>query len=107
MSLSRHEFDAVVREIAQRSAVPVLRRLRANTAAMSIAELRGYVAARALAPIRIQAQQVVAERRLPPHTLDEFVERSLERTIHAIVRERVVQPISALPTAHVPLRAAA
>ncbi len=99
--------DRLMREIVERCTVETRERLGADLANMSAAELRGYVRARATAPVLTDARRLIAERRLNIEGLTEFVEQSIERVTHSIVREAAISPIVSLPCAAIPMRAAA
>jgi hypothetical protein len=98
--------DALVREVAQRSASVTRSRLRLDADQLSADELRGYVRARAIGPVRLLAHQLAEERSVSAEQADLLVPRALERTVHVVVRE-MSRPIVAAPLAYRPLRAAA
>ena len=105
-SLHGNSMDALVREISDRSVAAARSRLKTSTATMSVAELRGYLRARAAQPVRMRARQVMANRRAHSAPMDELIDRALERTVHLLVRETMVQPVVAPPAVHVSFRAA-
>jgi hypothetical protein len=106
-SLRGNQVDRLVRDVVERSMATVRERLSGITDSMSAAELRGYVRARAAQPIRVHAEQILALHRRQDAMLDEVVARALERTVHQIVRQSMMQPVVNMPAAHVRLRAAA
>lgn len=99
--------NALAHDIVAHSGAAVMQRLRCDIATMAAAELRGYIRARALSAVRGYVQQAVAERRLSPRQANDLIATALERTVHLVVRELQAPPIIAIPTPHVPLRAAA
>ena len=101
------ERDGLLREIVERCVVETRERLGADLANMSAAELRGYVKARATAPVLTYVRRLVADRRLKADRIAEFVEQSIERVTHSIMREATLAPIVSLPYAAVPMRKAA
>jgi len=106
-SFRGRQVDRLAREVAERSLEPARERLSRTVWAMSPAELRGYVRARATRPVRVHARQALAHHRMQDTLLDDLVQSVLERTVHLLVREFLVQPVVAMPAAHVRLRAAA
>ena len=106
-SLRGKPLDALVREVAEGSVAQVRNRLSPYAAAMGPAELRGYVRARASRPVREVARQILEHHHLQDTLLDELVLRAVERTVHLVVREQMVQPVITIPPAHVRRRAAA
>jgi hypothetical protein len=100
-------IDSLVRKIAQRSAEVTRSRLRLDAHQLSADELRGYVRARAIGPVRFLTRQLVGERDRPIDELERLTERALERTVHLVVRGMLSQPIVVATPVYVPLRAAA
>ena len=100
------DFEDVIREIARRSLVAVRHRLSDTAYTMSDAELRGYVRARAMNPVRRTAEQVANNYgwRFEPN--EPFVARSLERTVHMVVHQLRTQAVVAPSAVHATLRAA-
>ena len=101
------ERDGLMHEIAERCTVETRERLGADLMNMSPDELRGYVKARAAAPVLLHARRLIAERRLHTENAAAFIEQTIERVTHSIVREAARSPIVSLPYAAVPMRAAA
>jgi hypothetical protein len=101
-----HATEATLHSIAERSLPQALKRLCSDTISMSVAELRGYVQARAHGVVRLQVRQVAIERGLPAESLDALVMPALMRTTQLIVRQSKAQPVVAVPKAHVRLRIA-
>jgi hypothetical protein len=99
--------SALARELAQRAAAVTRSRLHLAGDTLNGDELRGYVRARAIGPVRLLAQQLAAEYRLAPQAADELAARTLERTVHLVVRGISSQPILSIPAAVLPLRTAA
>ena len=60
------------------------RRLRTDTATMNVAELRGYVRARAVSVVNAQARRLIAQRRWQSAQVDELIAAALERTVHLV-----------------------
>lgn len=82
----RRPSDHVVRVLAERSVEPVCRRLRVDLLRMSTSEMRGYVRARGLGVVRRQALLVAAESDDQTPLPEHLVTRSLERTVHLVMR---------------------
>jgi hypothetical protein len=98
--------DALVREIVQRTTVVTRSRLHIDADNLGVDELRGYVRARAIGPVRFQAQQLAEARRLSTDEIEQLIGRALDRTVHLVVRE-MSRPVVAAPHIYIPLRAAA
>jgi hypothetical protein len=98
--------DATAREIAQRAAMITRSRLHIDAGNLDVDELRGYVRARAVAPVRFQVQQLAAEGRLSADVVEQLIGRALERTVHIVVRE-MSRPVVAGSHVYMPLPAAA
>ena len=96
----------LIREIAQHSVAAVRRRLSDAVFTMSDAELRGYVRARALRPVRREAEQLAGEFGWRTGLNDPLVVNSLERTVHLVFHQLKTQPVVAPSAAHATLRAA-
>jgi hypothetical protein len=90
-------FDALVRELAERSVAPTRRRLGAYSDKLGGAELRGYVRARAASTIQSLVRKLIDEGRLQPGTADQVAARALERTVHLVVRDTLNRPIVSPP----------
>jgi hypothetical protein len=99
-------MDALVREVAQRSAGVTRSRLHLDADQLTADELRGYVRARAIGPVRQLMHELAAAHKIPADQENQLVGRALERTVHLVVRE-MCRPIVATPPVHLPLRAAA
>src|SRR5947208_13118048 len=99
--------DAVVRQIAERSAAATLSRLSGAAERMSIAELRGYVRAHAWPLICAEVQRATINEPLPDDQFNHLLARALEQTVHMVTSAYTLTPISAVPTPHIGLRAAA
>ena len=105
-----HRFtqtDRLVHEVVDRSIARVRKRLSRSADAMGPAELRGYIRARAVRPVRCEAQQICTRYLLPDSSLNDVVHRALERTVHLLVCEAAAPPVVRMPAAHVRQRAAA
>jgi hypothetical protein len=98
--------EVVLRNIAERCLVACRRRVCPNADNMSAAELRGYVRARAMRPVRMLVRQLVSEARLPARQADHAIAWTLDRTVHEIVCEMTARPLVRMSNAHVPLRLA-
>jgi hypothetical protein len=98
--------DALVREIAHRSAIVTRSRLHLDADQLSVDELRGYVRARAIAPVRWLTHELATEHEISADQTAKLAGRALERTVHAVLRE-ISRPIVATSPAYLPLRAAA
>ena len=103
---SNQQLEQLIRDIANRSLAGSRRRLHGDVTKMSVAELRGYVRARAIRTVRERAMETVGRRQLPVATIDDVIQRALERTVHMLVRQVMVQPVT-LPAVPVTRRAAA
>jgi len=98
--------DTLVHNIANAAARTTAEQLSHNTSKMSVAELRGYVRARALHAVRAQTFQAVAGRRLQRTKVDDLIAAALERTLHLLIRDFLAPPVATIPTPHVRLRIA-
>jgi hypothetical protein len=101
------EYDAIVHEIADRSAVATLSQLSTIVEQMNIAQLRGYVRAHAWPLVWAEVQDVAAGRRLTKAQLNELAGRALEQSVHSVTRAYLAAPVVAMPTPHIGRRAAA
>ena len=102
-----HQRDDLLHEILQRAIVETRERLGADLTNMAPAELRGYVKARATAPLLVHVQRLVTQRRLSEHCGAELMEQLTERVTQSIVRDTSQSPIVSLPFSALPMRAAA
>jgi hypothetical protein len=103
----RPPIDDVLREVVRRASAQVRRRLNAATAAMSDAELRGYVRARATRPVRIAAEELSTEQGWRSVLTDSLVASALERAVHQIVYQTRSQSVISPSAARATLRAVA
>ena len=99
--------DAVACDIAALCAAAVVERLSPDIAAMGVAELRGYIRARALPIVRSHVQKLVAEQRVASSQGNDLIAAALERTVHLALGDLYAPPVVAIPTPHVPMRTAA
>jgi hypothetical protein len=100
-------IDGLLREIVESSLPPVRRRICAEVAVMSAAELRGYLRARAHVAVRCQTLRLSAPYRFDSSSMEQLVQRALERTVNLLLRELTDQSPLILPMFDEPLRAAA
>jgi hypothetical protein len=96
-SSQRVASEHVVRLLGERSVDKVQRRLQADTSLMSVAELRGYVRARATEVLWSEARLLEAETGGQPRLSDDVVTRALERTVHLVMRQLMTTPAATLP----------
>jgi hypothetical protein len=101
------ETDSLVREIARLGAAVARSRLKLDGDQLSADELRGYVRARAIGPVRLLAHQLAAKTDHSSDLTDQLAARALERTVHLVVRGMQSRPIVAATPACLPLRRAA
>ncbi len=101
------QSDRLVREIAQRSVTATMRRLAADTADMSVAELLGYVRARARWAVCAEVRRAVTDRRVRAADAGAVIAAAVELVAHRVVHDLCLPPTVALPMPHVPRRAAA
>jgi hypothetical protein len=99
--------DNLVRDLAIEVAQIARTRLTTPVSGMSVAELRGYVRTRAAAVAKTQVRQATAERRLSHDNEHDMIAVVLERAIHLVIRDLLVQPVVSIPAPHVRLRIAA
>jgi hypothetical protein len=99
-------MEVVVREIALRGAAVTRSRLHLDAGQLSADELRGYVRARAIGPVRQLMHELVLAHGLSADQASQLIGRALERTVHVVVRE-MSRPIVSAPPVYLPLRAAA
>jgi hypothetical protein len=92
--------DALISEIAKDVAQQLSGQLNANVANMNVAELRGYVRARASTLAADRCRQWAGGDR-------ELMAAVLEQATHLIIRDLYVRPVVTVPTPHVRLRNAA
>jgi hypothetical protein len=106
---SAHASDSVeasVRDAAQRSAALTRTRLHLDSDQLSCDELRGYIRARAIGPIRLLIHELAVAHRMSVDQEKQLIARTLDRTVHTVLRE-MSRPIFVAPTAYLPLRVAA
>jgi hypothetical protein len=101
------DSDQLIHDIAERAARSTMCHLSTNTAAMSTAELRGYVRTRALRSVREQIFQSRCDYSSNLECADAFFQSVLERTVHLVAGKLLVPPVAAIPAPHVRLRIAA
>jgi hypothetical protein len=101
------ECEAIIHEIAERSAVATLSQLSTIAERMNAAQLRGYVRAHAWPEVWGKLQDAAADGRLTNTQVNELAGRALEQTVQAVARAYLVAPVVALPTPHIGRRAAA
>ncbi|MEX0612227.1 MAG: hypothetical protein WD738_13540 [Pirellulales bacterium] len=99
--------DALAHDIATRSMATVMRRLHADTATMTSAELRGYIRARALNAVQTEARKLIAARQVQLPHADELIAAALEQTVHIVVQNLLSPPVIAMPAPHLSIRSAA
>jgi hypothetical protein len=86
----RVRLEELASQIAERAMAEVERRLSNSIHAMSSAEARGYVRARAARPVRQQMQFVLAGvPALTPEQTQEVLARATDRTVMLVVSEMV------------------
>lgn len=83
--------EYLAREIAEASIEDVRKRLRAHASSMSSAELRGYVRARAMRSVRSRLRQHAAKHPQPILNIDELIQAALERVVHIVVRQSLLE----------------
>jgi hypothetical protein len=106
-SYSGAEYDVIIHEIAERSAVATLSQLSTIAERMNVAQLRGYVRAHAWPKVWGELQVAAAAGRLTKTQVNELAGRALEQTVQAVARAYLVAPVVAMPTPHIGRRAAA
>jgi hypothetical protein len=103
---SGDEYDAIVHEIAERSAVATLSQLTTIAEQMNVAQLRGYVRAHAWPLVWTEIRGVAAGR-LTKIQMNDLAGRALEQTVHAVTRAYLSAPVVAMPMPHIGHRTAA
>src|SRR5882672_998466 len=101
------DCDAIVHEIAKRSAAATLSQLGMATEGMNVAELRGYVRAHAWPCVSAEVNDFDADDRFSNSQLNELAARALEQTVHVVTRAYLSAPVVVIPTPHIGRRAAA
>jgi hypothetical protein len=92
--------DALISEIAKDVARLLSGQLNANAAKMNVAELRGYVRARAASAVADHCRQWVRDDA-------ELTAAVLDQTVHLVIRDLFVRPVVSVPSPHIRLRNAA
>ncbi len=90
------QWQDIVRDIATQSVAEVERLLSPASTQMSVAELRGYVRARAVRTVQRQTRLVSAKAGQESLLLSEVFTRALERTVYLVVRRQMTA--STIPT---------
>jgi hypothetical protein len=70
----------------------VRRQLSADLSRMGVAELRGYVRARAVRPVRRHAREIAAASGHDASVSDVLAGRALERTVQLVIRQLSAAP---------------
>lgn len=99
--------DGLLRQIVEAGLPAARQQISPEATAMSADELRGYVRARALFAVRDQTRRLSAAYHLENSSMEQLLERALERTVHLLVRELAHQVPLIMPIYEVPQRAAA
>lgn len=92
-------LDNLVRAVAERSVEDVCRQLPADMSRMGVAELRGYVRARALRPVRHHARTAANQTGRAASVSDVLAGRALERTVQLVLRRLLAAPATQLRAA--------
>ena len=88
--------EQAARDVATKSQPVVSERLRAAVSTMSLSEARGYVRAKAGAPVRKATEHAVQQAPLLTAELFDRVARvATEKVVHCIVRDLLTQPVAA------------
>jgi hypothetical protein len=101
------QYEAIVRETAERCAAATLSQLDPAAERMSPAELRGYVRAHAWPAICAELRQFTMSKRRSQANADDLAARALEQTVHLVTRAYATAPVIVMPMPHIALRAAA
>ncbi len=107
LAIRSSQFDGLLRQIVEASLPTARRQISLEATAMSADELRGYVRARALFAVRDQTRRLSAAYQLENSSIEQLLERALERTVTLLLRELTQQAPLILPMYDAPLRAAA
>jgi hypothetical protein len=99
-------IDQLAQLTAERSMAAVRERLTLDCTTLCATELRGYVRARAWSIVRQQTDKLCAERNLSADFAATLMSRAMDRTAHAVARQRPRKQVTSLPTPHVQLRIA-
>src|SRR5258708_9454435 len=100
-SNSGADCDAIVREIAERCASATWSQLSIAAERMSVAQLRGYVRARAWPQVWDEAQSAEALGRMTQSQTNDLAARVLEQTVHLVTRAYLTAPVVAMPAPHI------
>ena len=99
--------ESLIHDIAKNVAQATLLQLKPTTLNMNVAELRGYLRTRAASEARTQVRRSIVELHLKQEREADLTAAVLERAIHLVIRDLLVQPVVSIPTPHVRLRIAA
>jgi hypothetical protein len=101
------DFEAIVREIAERCASLALSHFSNAADRMGAAQLRGYARALVWPQVCAAVHEAEADGRIPTTQTNELVARALEQTVHLVTDAHKSAPIIAMPAPHIGYRAAA
>jgi hypothetical protein len=101
------ERESLIHGIAKDVARVTLGQLKPTTSNMNVAELRGYLRTRAASEARTQVRLSIEQLRLQNLCEADLTTAALERAVHLMIRDLVVQPVASIPAPHVRLRIAA
>jgi CRISPR/Cas system-associated protein Csm6 len=104
-SAAVRDGDALVQELAKEAARRTILQLSSAAANMNAAELRGYVRTRATAESTALVRSSIAKLGRSEDNA-QLTAAVVERAVHLVVREMLVQPVGCLPIPHVQSRAA-
>ena len=104
-STTNQKCDALIREVAERTAAEILSQLGATLAGLSESELRGYVRARAW-PLVCDDLQRIVTRKTALGSQQDLAGQVLEQTVHIVTRACTDSPIASVPMPHIGRRAA-
>ena len=82
----------VAGEVARQCRSALWRRVSRQTASMSVAEVRGYVRARAAGCVATEVEQVFARRRLKPALRTQVATSALDQLISMVVHDVLSEP---------------
>jgi hypothetical protein len=82
--------SALIRTVAERSAAELIERIDARPP-MDVAELRGYVRARAGVCVRRQVQHAMGRNDAHESLSTESLSAAIERVVHLVVREQLLR----------------
>src|SRR2546429_8510770 len=98
--LQDSDRDAIVRQVAERSAAATLSQLGPEAQRMSVPELRGYVRAHAWPYVCAEAEQFGTNGGLAHAQHKELLARALEHTVHLVTQAYTSSPVIAMPMPH-------